>query len=56
MGNVDDLAEKILFAIKNRRSFGKIGKAARLTAEEKADWSKNFGKLLEVYNVIARER
>ena len=55
-GDVDDLAEKILFAIKNRRSFGKIGKAARLTAEEKADWSKNFGKLLEVYNVIARER
>ena len=55
-GDVDDLAEKILSAIKNRRSFGKIGKAARLTAEEKADWSKNFGKLLEVYNVIARER
>ena len=54
-GDVDDLAEKILSAIKNRRSFGKIGKAARQTAEEKADWSKNFGKLLEAYdNVIAR--
>jgi glycosyltransferase involved in cell wall biosynthesis len=53
-GDVDDLAEKILSAIKNRRSFGKIGKVARKTAEEKADWSKNFGKLLDVYNVIAR--
>jgi glycosyltransferase involved in cell wall biosynthesis len=53
-GDVDDLAEKILFAIKNRKSFKKIGEAARKTAEEKADWKKNFGKLLEVYNVIAR--
>jgi glycosyltransferase involved in cell wall biosynthesis len=55
-GDVDDLAEKILNAIRNRSSFEKIGKAARKTAEEKADWKKNFGKLLEVYNVIARER
>jgi glycosyltransferase involved in cell wall biosynthesis len=53
-GNVDDLAEKILFAIKNRKSFKKIGEEARKTAEEKADWRKNFGKLLEVYDVIAR--
>ena len=54
-GDVDDLAEKILSAIKSRRSFGKIGKAARKMAEEKADWKKNFGKLLEAYNhVIAR--
>lgn len=56
-GDVDDLAEKILFAIKNKKSFKKIGEAARKTAEERADWKKNFGKLLETYdNVIARER
>jgi glycosyltransferase involved in cell wall biosynthesis len=56
-GDADDLAEKILFAIKSRWSFGRIGKAARKTAEERADWKKNFGKLLEAYNhVIARER
>jgi glycosyltransferase involved in cell wall biosynthesis len=55
-GDVDDLAKKILLAIKSRRSFERIGKAARKMAEENADWSKNFGKLLEVYNVIARER
>ena len=51
-GDVVDLAEKILQAIKNRRSFQKIGEAARRTAEQKADWKKNFGKLLEVYNVL----
>jgi L-malate glycosyltransferase len=53
-GDVDDLAEKILSAIKNRRSFRKISEAARKTAEERADWKINFGKLLEVYDVIAR--
>ncbi len=48
-GDVDDLAEKILSAIKSRRSFRRIGESARKTAKQKADWSKNFGKLLEVY-------
>jgi glycosyltransferase involved in cell wall biosynthesis len=51
-GNVDDLVEKILQAIKSRRSFKKIGEAARKTAEQKADWNKNFGKLLETYERI----
>jgi L-malate glycosyltransferase len=51
-GDADDLAEKILLAIKNRRSFGRIGKAARKTAEERADWKKNFGKLLEAYDHV----
>lgn len=55
-GDVDDLAEKILSAIKRRREFRRIGESARKTAEERADWKGNFGKLLEVYNVIARER
>jgi len=55
-GAVDDLAGKISNAIRNRNSFERIGEAARKTAEEKADWKKNFGKLLEVYNVNARER
>jgi glycosyltransferase involved in cell wall biosynthesis len=54
-GDVDDLAEKILNAIHNRKWFKKLGAAARKTAEEKADWKMNFGKLLEAYNhVIAR--
>jgi L-malate glycosyltransferase len=48
-GDVNDLADKILYAIKNRGTFETIGKAARRTAEQKADWKKNFGKLLEAY-------
>jgi hypothetical protein len=46
---VDDLAEKILTAIKKRKAFKKFSEAARKTAEEKADWKQNFGKLLEAY-------
>jgi glycosyltransferase involved in cell wall biosynthesis len=48
-GDVQDLAAKILSVIKSRKSFARIGELARKTAEEKADWKKNFGKLLEVY-------
>jgi L-malate glycosyltransferase len=51
-GDVDDLAAKILSAIKERKSFKKIGEAARKTAEEKADWKKNFGKLLDAYENV----
>jgi glycosyltransferase involved in cell wall biosynthesis len=51
-GDVDDLANKILHALKNRKSLKKIGEAARKTAEQKADWKKNFGKLLEVYEKV----
>ncbi len=53
-GDVDDLTEKILYAIKNRGEFKRMGQLARKTAEKRADWRKNFGKLLEVYNVMAR--
>ena len=49
-GDVDDLSQKILNAIRNRKSFRTIGAAARRTAEEKADWKKNFGKLLDAYH------
>jgi len=51
-GDVDDLTEKILHAIKSRRSFKKIGEAARKTAEQKANWKKNFGKLLQAYDKV----
>jgi len=50
--DADDLAEKILQAIKARASFKKIGESARKTAEQKADWKKNFGKLLEAYDKV----
>jgi len=55
-GDANDLADKILQAIKNRRSFKKIGESARKTAEQKADWKKNFGKLLEAYDKVSSLR
>jgi len=54
-GDADDLARKILEAIASRRSFKQIGQAARKTAEQKADWSKNFGKLLAAYDQVLKE-
>lgn len=51
-GDVGDLMGKILSAIKNKREFKRIGESARKTAEERADWRKNFGKLLEAYERI----
>jgi glycosyltransferase involved in cell wall biosynthesis len=53
-GDVDDLAQKISYAFTNRQQFERIGKSARQTAEQKADWKKNFGKLLEVYKKLSR--
>jgi hypothetical protein len=32
----------------------KIGHAARLTAEARADWEKNFQKLLQAYELAIR--
>jgi hypothetical protein len=41
-----------LSVIKSRNLFTRIGESARKTAEEKADWQKNFGKLLEAYEKV----
>ncbi|HUH96495.1 MAG TPA: glycosyltransferase family 4 protein [Anaerolineales bacterium] len=48
-GNPDILAEKILAVIAQRRKLPRIGRAARRSAEERADWKQNFAKLLEAY-------
>jgi len=48
-GNADILAEKILTVIAQRRELIPIGRAARRSAEERADWKKNFARLLEAY-------
>ena len=50
--DADDLAEKILFAMKNKKTFPKIAKAARATAEERADWKKNARTLMQTYEKI----
>ncbi|MCC7187341.1 MAG: glycosyltransferase family 4 protein [Anaerolineales bacterium] len=51
-GDVDNLAEKILSAIKRKREFRRIGESAQKTAEARADWKRNFGTLLEVYEKV----
>jgi L-malate glycosyltransferase len=48
-GDVDALAGIILKAIEQRESLILISRNARVIAEEKADWPRNFGKLLEAY-------
>jgi len=55
-GDAEDLAQKILYAIKNRRSFKKMGESGRKTVEQKADWKKNFGKLLDAYEKVSSLR
>lgn len=47
-GSSRDLAEKMCAAAESK-NLDDIGKAARKTAENKADWSKNFPVLLQAY-------
>jgi glycosyltransferase involved in cell wall biosynthesis len=53
-GDVNALAARILLIMDGRESLGKVGEAARRVAEEKADWSKNFQKLLKAYELVLR--
>jgi glycosyltransferase involved in cell wall biosynthesis len=55
-GDADALAAKILAAIENRKTLPKIGRAARLTAEVRADWKKNFQTLLKTYQIAVAHR
>jgi len=53
-GNVDALSAAILRAYDDRMNLAEIGRAARKTAEEKADWQKNFRKLIEAYEMTLK--
>jgi glycosyltransferase involved in cell wall biosynthesis len=55
-GNADLLAAKILEAMDQRPALEKISKAARATAEAKANWKNNFSKLLNAYETIAKRK
>jgi glycosyltransferase involved in cell wall biosynthesis len=48
-GDADALATKILDAMDQRKILYKIGRLARIVAEERADWTKNSAKLMQVY-------
>ena len=52
-GDASALAEKILHVIENRDTLDEIGANARRVAEERADWQKNFNKLLVAYERTA---
>jgi len=53
-GDAAALAEKILQVVENRDTLDEIGANARKIAEERADWQKNFQKLLEAYRLTAQ--
>jgi glycosyltransferase involved in cell wall biosynthesis len=53
-GDHHELAAKILKAIDQRVQLPEIGQNARAVAEERADWTKNFQKLMQAYQ-IAKE-
>jgi L-malate glycosyltransferase len=56
-GDIQALAGKMLHLAENKSQPPEIRLAARHTAEEKADWKKNFGRLLETYQkTIQMER
>jgi len=48
-GDADALAAKILTAIAQSKRLPDIGRAARRSVQERANWKKNFAKLLEAY-------
>jgi glycosyltransferase involved in cell wall biosynthesis len=50
-GDETALAEGMLRAYDEREKFQKMRIAARKLAEERADWYKNFAKLLEAYEM-----
>ena len=53
-GDINALAQTIIDAFENREKLPQMGKAARELAEQRADWKKNFPKLLEAYDLAMR--
>ena len=50
-GDADALARGILQAASQREGLNRMGEQARILAEARADWSKNFPKLLSAYQM-----
>ena len=50
-GDPQGLAQGILDAVRQRARLAEMGRLARRTVEEKADWEKNFPQLLQAYEI-----
>jgi L-malate glycosyltransferase len=50
-GDVDALSQAILHAVESRHLLPEMGRAARLIAQERADWNKNFPQLFHAYQI-----
>ena len=50
-GEAPALAEAILLAYQQREQLTAMGRAARLLAEQRADWNKNFPELFKAYQI-----
>jgi glycosyltransferase involved in cell wall biosynthesis len=55
-GDADALAAKILAVIAQRENLPEIGRAGRRSAERRADWKKNFGTLMQVYQRLSERK
>jgi glycosyltransferase involved in cell wall biosynthesis len=55
-GDVDHLVQKINAAISQREELSGIGQAGRRTAENRADWRRNAGTLMDTYRTIVERK
>jgi glycosyltransferase involved in cell wall biosynthesis len=55
-GNAGALAARILQNMENPKAMQKMGEAARITAETRANWKTNFLKLLDAYQIAVAYR
>ena len=53
-GDVHVLARKILAIIGKRKELAEIGRAARKSAEDAADWEKNAALLMQAYDATIK--
>lgn len=55
-GEVDEIAEGLLFALDRQEDLRRMGTAARRLVEERANWTKNFPKLLDTYAMVVNSQ
>ncbi len=53
-GDEEALVEGIRRAARERQTLPERGKSARVLAEQRADWTKNFARLLEAYDMAVK--